>query len=58
MTIGFDDDYIDVNHGLTHMHFDEDDNEWFFDIIRGNIVFVEDTRKVSLKMFFCGNLGT
>lgn len=50
LTIGFDDDYVDFNHGLTHAHFD-DDFEWFFDIIRGNMIFVEDVRKFSLKTF-------
>ena len=51
LTIGFDDDYIDINYGFTHAHHDGVDNEWFFDIIQGNMVFVEDTRKFSLKMF-------
>lgn len=52
LTLGFDDDYIDINHGFTHTHLDGENNEWFFDIIRGNMVFVEDTRKFSLKIFF------
>lgn len=51
LTLGFDDDYIDVNHGFTHAHLDGADNEWFFDIIRGNMVFVEDTRRFSFKLF-------
>ena len=52
LTLGFDDeDYIDINHGFTHTHLDVVGNEWFFDIIQGNMVFVEDTRKFSLKMF-------
>lgn len=51
LTLGFDDDYIEINHGLTHTHFGLIDTEFFFDIIKGNIIFVEDTRKFSLKMF-------
>ena len=52
LTLGFDDeDYIDMNHGFTHAHLYGVGNEWFFDIIQGNMVFVEDTRKFSLKMF-------
>ena len=51
LTLGFDDDYIDINYGFTHSHHDGVDNEWFFDIIQGNMVFVEDTRKFSLKIF-------
>ena len=51
LTLGFDDDYIDINHGFTHAHLDGVDNEWFFSIIQGNMIFVEDTRKFSLKMF-------
>ena len=51
LTLGFDDDYIDINHGFTHAHLDGVDNEWFFAIIQGNMIFVEDTRKFSLKMF-------
>ena len=51
LTLGFDDDYIDINYGFTHAHFDDANNEWFFDIIQGNKVFVQDTRKFSLKMF-------
>ena len=51
LTLGFDSDYIDINYGFTHAHLDGVDNEWFFDIIQGNMVFVEDTRKFSLKMF-------
>jgi hypothetical protein len=27
------------------------DNKLFFDIIQGNMVFVQDTRKLSIKMF-------
>ena len=50
LTIGFDDDYIDINYGFTHFHFDGAEN-YFFDIIQGNMVFVEDTRKFSFKMF-------
>ena len=51
LTIGFDDDYIDINHGFTHAHLDGADNKLFFDIIQGNMVFVQDTRKFSIKMF-------
>ena len=51
LTLGFDDDYIDINHGFTHAHLDGEKNEWFFDIIKGNMIFAEDTRKISLKMF-------
>jgi hypothetical protein len=52
LTLGFDDEYyIDINHGFTHAHLDGAENEWFFDIIQGNMVFVQDTRKFSIKMF-------
>ena len=51
LTLGFDDDYIDINHGFTHAHLDGADNKLFFDIIQGNMVFVQDTRKFSIKMF-------
>lgn len=51
LTLGFDDDYIEINYGFTHAHLDGDDNECFFNIIRGDMIFAEDTRKVSLKMF-------
>ena len=51
LTLGFDDDYIDINHGFTHAHLDGVDNRLFFDIIQGNMVFVQDTRKFSIKMF-------
>ena len=51
LTVGFDDDYIDINHGFTHAHFGGTENKLFFDIIQGNMVFVEDTRKFSIKMF-------
>lgn len=51
LTLGFDDDYIDINHGFTHAHLDGIENKWFFDLVRGDMIFVEDTRKISLKMF-------
>ncbi len=51
LTLGFDDDYIDINHGFTHAHLDGENNECFFDIIKGNMIFVEDTRKFLIKMF-------
>ena len=51
LTVGFDDDYIGINHGFTHAHFGGTENKLFFDIIQGNMVFVEDTRKFSIKMF-------
>ena len=51
LTVGFDDDYIDINHGFTHAHFGGTENKLFFDMIQGNMVFVEDTRKFSIKMF-------
>lgn len=52
LTIGFSAAHVDINHGFTHGHFDDDDDyEWFFDLIRGDIVFVEDVRKFSLKTF-------
>ena len=51
LTLGFDDDYIDINYGFTHAHLDGADNKLLFDIIQGNMFFVEDTRKFSIKMF-------
>ena len=35
LTLGFDADYIDINHGFTHAHLDGADNKLFFDIIQG-----------------------